>query len=134
MMRTAWIIVLLSSPQCGEETGLRVDPECMSSECRQLGTYLPGKQSCVPGSDGDCSQSMLCLQQARCGAVNPGESNAYCRTRDSDDCRRSDLCRDFGMCELDEWRCRVGSPEDCHQSWKCARHGMCRMENGSCVK
>jgi hypothetical protein len=136
MTRAAWIVVLLSTPQCGEERGLRVDPECMASDCRERGacTYLPGEQRCVPGSDADCSQSQQCLRQARCGAENPGESNAYCRIRDSADCRRSDDCRDHGRCELIDRVCRAGSDEDCLQSWLCTRHGVCRMESRACTK
>ena len=64
--RLTVVLVLVGAPGCGEESSLRLDPECYAVECRQQGacTFIGG--SCIIGSDGDCAQSLRCIGNGAC--------------------------------------------------------------------
>jgi hypothetical protein len=124
------LLAVLSATGC-EEPGLRVDPQCLRSHCREFGYCTFDGDKCVVGSDADCAQSAWCKIAGWCSAP-ASQGAAHCAPGPDEGCRQSDYCRDFGACTLVNNACRPASDSDCQSSVQCYVFGRCTYGPDGC--
>jgi hypothetical protein len=83
-----------------------------------------------------CESEKLCRVSGACSYTIRG--GGVCAPLSDEDCKKSDPCKKFGRCSLDNHMCIVGKPDDCKDSEACKKHGNCTAQTnkrpGRCVK
>lgn len=80
------------------------------------------KETCVVGSDADCTSSWHCQRLGFC-SLHDGS----CALRSDADCARTRGCKARGWCALDGGSCSIGSP--CDASAGCTLLGRCSPDS-----
>lgn len=87
----------------------------------------------APEPELTCATGEACRYDGRCSGEPP-----ECEVGDDEDCRRSQGCRDWGLCTAEKGtaekgRCVADSADDCRESYTCKMTGRCTPEQGTCA-